>query len=91
MDILDVVGGESHKVEVLAAENFDYALAPEETTQIAIPGPGFVYAPAVSGADAGCAYILINGNAVGSVKTVYGQTVEQIKSEEKSLWQKLFG
>ena len=88
---VEVVGGENRKVEILAAEDFCYALAPEETTQIAIPGPGFVYAPAVAGAEAGCAYILINGNAVGSVKTVYGQTVEQTKTEEKSLWQKLFG
>ena len=88
---VEVVGGENQKVEILAAEDFCYALAPEETTQTAIPGPGFVYAPAVSGADAGCAYILINGNAVGSVKTVYGQTVEQVKTEKKSLWQKLLG
>lgn len=91
LGILDVVGGENRKVEILAAEDFCYALAPEETTQLAIPGPGFVYAPAVAGADAGCAYILINGKAVGSIKTVYGQTVEQQKTEERTLWQKLFG
>lgn len=88
---VEVAGGENRRVEVLAAEDFCYALAPEESTQTAIPGPGFVYAPVVSGADAGCAYVLINGNAVGSVKTVYGQTVEQTKPEEKTLWQKLFG
>ena len=88
---VEVAGGENRRVEVLADEDFCYALAPEESTQTAIPGPGFVYAPVVSGADAGCAYVLINGNAVGSVKTVYGQTVEQTKPEEKTLWQKLFG
>jgi len=88
--VLEVVGGDERKVEILAAEDFSYALAPEESTQIVIPGPGFVYAPAVAGADAGCAYVLINGNAVGKVKTVYGETVEQAKPEEKSFWQKLF-
>lgn len=88
---VEVVGGKTHRTQILAAEDFSYALAPEETTQLAIPGPGFVYAPAVEGADAGCAYILLNGNAVGSVKTVYGQTVEQEKTEEKGFWKKLFG
>ena len=88
---VEVVGGESCRTRILAAEDFCYALAPEETTQLAIPGPGFVYAPAVSGADAGCAYILMNGKAIGSVKTVYGQNVEQIKTEERGFLEKLFG
>lgn len=91
LGVLEVVGGQNHRVAVLAAEDFCYSLAPEETTQIAIPGPGFVYAPAVEGAAAADAYILINGNAVGRVKMVYGQTVEQEKPEEKSFWQKWFG
>ena len=74
---LSVEGGAVGRVEVLAAESFDYAMAPGETAQTAIPGPGFVYAPAVEGADSGFAYVLINGKAVGKVRTVYGQTVEQ--------------
>ena len=87
---LEVAGGDRRKVEVLAAEDFSYALAPDECTQIAIPGPGFVYAPAVRGSDAGCAYVLINGNAIGKVKTVFGETVEQAPAEEKSFFEKLF-
>ena len=87
---LDVAGGVCRKVEVLAAEDFSYALAPEETAQLAIPGPGFVYAPAVKGADAGDCYVLINGNAIGRVKTIFGETVEQIPAEKKYFWQKLF-
>ena len=90
VEILDVVGGEDCKVEILAAENFDYALAPEEEPVLAMPGPGFVYAPAVEGADAGVAYVLIAGTAIGKVPVVYGQTVEQRK-EVKTLWRKLFG
>ena len=55
-----------------------------------MPGPGFVYAPAVEGADAGLAYVLIEGKAVGKIPLVYGQTVEQTKEEEKnSFLQKL--
>ena len=89
LDILDVVGGEAHKVEVLAAEDFDYALAQEEQPQLAMPGPGFVYAPAVEGAEAGHAYVLIGGKAVGKIPVVYGQTIEQKKEEKTRFWAKL--
>ena len=90
IDILDVVGGESHKIEVLAAEDIDYALAPEERPQLVVPGPGFVYAPAVEGADAGFAYVVIEGNAVEKVPLVYGRTIEMQQEEEKSLFKKIF-
>ena len=87
---VDVVGGESCRVEILAAEDFDYPLAEEERPVTVIPGAGFVYAPAVEGAEAGFAYVLINGKAVGKVPTVYGATVEQTKTEEKGFWERLF-
>ncbi len=90
VDTLEVVGGEAHRVQVLAAEDFDYALAEEEHPQLALPGPGFVYAPAVEGADAGYAYVLIEGKAVGKVPVVYGQTIEMEQEKEKNFWQKLF-
>ena len=89
MAVLDVVGGETCAVEILAAEDFSYSLSPEEHPRMAIPGPGFVYAPAVEGAAAGYVYVLIEGNAVGKVPVVYGQTVEMKQEEEKSIWQKL--
>ena len=90
IDTLEVVGGDNHKVQVLAAENFDYAVASDERPQLALPGPGFVYAPAVEGADAGYAYVLIEGKAIGKVPVVFGETIEQTPTEEKSFWQKLF-
>ena len=55
-----------------------------------LSGQGFVYAPAVEGADAGFAYVVINGKAVGKIPVIYGATVEQIKEEEKSFLEKLF-
>ena len=85
---LEVLGGENSRVEVLAAEDFSYALTPKETVRIALPGPGFVYAPAVEGAEAGFAYALISGKAVGKIPIVFGETVEQKPEEEKSFWQK---
>ncbi len=90
IDTLEVAGGQAQTVQVLAAEDFSYALAPEENPQLMLPGPGFVYAPAVEGADAGVAYVLIAGKAVGKVPVVFGQTIEQIPEEQKSFWQKLF-
>lgn len=87
---LEVAGGVDQRVAVLAAADFDYALAPEERPQLALPGTGFIYAPAVEGADAGFCYVLIEGKAVGKVPVVYGETIEQIPEEEKSFWQKLF-
>ena len=87
---LEVMGGQNCRVQILAAEAYSYALAGEERPQIALPGPGFVYAPAVAGADAGYAYVLIAGNAVGKFPVVFGQTVEQVPEEEKSFFQKLF-
>jgi len=56
-----------------------------------VPGTGFVYAPVTEGAEAGFAYVLIDGNAVGKVPVVYGQTIEQQPEEEKSFLDKLFG
>ena len=87
---LEVAGGESARVSVIAAEAFDYALASDEQTLLALPGPGFVYAPAVEGADAGFVYVLIQGKAVGKVPVVFGATIEQPQEEEKSFLERLF-
>ena len=78
------------QVAVLAAADFDYAVASEERACLALPGPGFVYAPAVAGADAGYAYVLIGGKAVGKLPVVYGETIEQTVTEEKPFWKRIF-
>ena len=88
---LDVAGGENGRVTVLAGADFSYAMAEEETVQLALPGLGFVYAPAVEGADGGFVYVLIGGKAVGKVPVVFGETVEQPKEEEKGFLRKLIG
>lgn len=87
---LDVVGGNSHSLQVLAADDFSYALAEEESPMLVLPGTGFVYAPAVEGADAGFAYVLINGNAIGKVPVKYGNTIELEAEEHKGFWRKYF-
>ena len=88
---LEVAGGEGQRVEVRAAEDFVYALSADESPVLMMPGAGFVYAPVAEGADAGFAWVLIDGHAVGKVPVVYGQTIEMKQEEEKTLWEKLFG
>ena len=86
---LEVLGGENRRVEVLARTDFSFPLAPEERPQTMLPGPGFAYAPVAEGGEAGFAYVLIEGKAVGRIPVVYGQTIEQEK-EEKGFFEKLF-
>ena len=87
----DVAGGRNPKVEILAGEDFSFSVAREERFSIVIPGAGFVYAPVVAGADAGFAWVLIGGNAVGKIPVVYGCTIEQPNAEKKGFWETLFG
>lgn len=88
---VDVAGGTRAQVELIAAEDFSYALAKNESVSFQLKGSGFVYAPTVTGQNAGSVYILIDGKPVGSVPLVFGDTVEQITSENPSFLQRLFG
>ena len=88
---VEVVGGASMAVCLTAAEDFDYPLAEGDRVTVEIPGPGFVYAPVVEGADAGFARVCVEGKQVGRIALNYGKTVEMIPEEEKSFWEKLFG
>ena len=87
---VEIEGGQAGVAEILAAEDFDYALAADESPVILLPGTGFAYAPVVEGGDAGFAYVCIDGKAVGKLPVVFGETIEQIPEEEKSFWEKLF-
>ena len=51
--------------------------------------PGFVYAPVVSGQDAGFAYLCLNGKSFGKIPLIYGETVEIEEIKKPSLWEKL--
>ena len=79
----EIAGGTASKVAVLAAENFSYSLSKEEHPQLLLPGSGFVYAPVAEGADAGFAYVLLSGRAVGKVPVIYGETCEMKQQEQE--------
>lgn len=87
----EIAGGQAGEVELLAAEDFSYALTPEETPRIVITGQGFVYAPVAQGQEAGFAYVLLGDKIAGKILLKYGNTVEQETVPEKSFWKKLFG
>lgn len=72
----EIASGQQRKVAVLAAENFVYSISQNESPQLLLPGSGFVYAPVTEGADAGYAYVLLSGKAVGKLRVIYGETVE---------------
>ena len=88
---LEVEGGREGRVEILAREDFDYALASGEHPSLVLPGTGFVYSPVVRGADAGSAYLILNGKALGKIPVVYGSTVENEAQAPQSVWEKLLG
>jgi len=87
---LEVIGGEQQQVQVLAAESFSYALSEGENLCLMLPGPGFSYAPAVEGADAGFCHVLLYGKSIGKIPVVYGKTVEQQQTEGRNIWQRFF-
>lgn len=87
---VEIAGGQSGAVRLIAAENFEFALANGESAEFVLSGPGFVYAPTVMGADAGFMHIRIEGKTVGKIPVIYGETVETTVEEEKSFLQKIF-
>ena len=88
---VEVAGGEANRVQLLAAEDFDYPLAEGETIEIRVSGAGFVYAPVAEGGSAGMVYVTLQGKAVGKVPARYGETVERTPEASKNILQKLMG
>lgn len=87
----EVVSGDTEDVALIAAEDFSYAVAPEEMVSVVIEGTGFVYAPVVKGQHAGFAHVCIDDQSVGRIALVYGETAEQVRETKPSIWRRLFG
>ncbi len=90
LGLVNVISGVNGRVELIAAEDFFYALSPAEETEIILSKPDFAYAPVVQGQEAGYAYVCLNGKPVGKIPLIYGQTVESETVKEPSIWEKLF-
>ena len=89
MGTVEIAGGQRGRVKLLAAEDFQYALAEHEKITTEITGPGFVYAPVVMGAEAGFAHLCVDGKSVGKIPLIYGETIEQIPEKEKNFWDRI--
>lgn len=76
---VEVAGGQAGRVELIAAEEFSYAMRQEEEIEIVPQAPGFVYAPVSRGEDAGVVYVCIGKNVIGKIPVVYGKTIERKK------------
>ena len=88
---VEVLGGQALEVRLVAAEDHFLSVAEDEKVTVEPMGPGFVYAPVVEGADAGFAWVCIDGVRVGKIPLRYGKTVELSPEEEQSFWERLFG
>ncbi len=90
LGLVNVISGVTGRAELIAAEDFFYALSPDENPQIVLSKPDFAYAPVVQGQEAGYAYVCLNGKPVGKIPLIYGRTVESETVKEPSVWEKLF-
>ena len=88
---VEVLSGNGGRTHLIAEDDFFYALTKNETVTINLPEPGFVYAPVCRGQKAGFAHILVDGNAVGKVSVVYGDTIEKETEPERPWWERLLG
>ena len=87
----EVAGGESERIEIVALDDFSYLLSDGEEVSVKLPSPGFVYAPVASGQNAGDAHIFLQGKQIGSVRVVYGETVEQKTDPKPGFIERLLG
>lgn len=86
----EIAGGTAGQAELLAAQDFSFAMRENETWSIRLPEPGFVYAPVVQGQNAGYAHVYVDGIPVGKIPLVFGQTVERECAPRIPWWKKLF-
>ena len=87
---VEIAGGQAGYTEIIAAEDFAFAMQENESWYTVLPEPGFVYAPVVCGQHAGYAHIFVENTAVGKVALCYGDTVEKQFEESIPWWKRLF-
>ena len=75
----EVAGGLDGKVQLIAADDFVYSVERDESIEICMPKPGFVYAPVVAGQHAGDAQVYLNGQWIGKIPLIFGATIEKYK------------
>ncbi len=87
---VSVFGGEKEQVQVCAMEDFYYPLSQAESPTLQLGNHGFAFAPVVEGAQAGYAYVCLEGKPVGKIPVSYMDTVEQERPAKVPFWKKWF-
>lgn len=87
---VSVIAGNEETVNLIAAENFIYALREDERPYFVCQGPGFVYSPVKAGDAAGSVYVCIGDAPVGKVLVNYEKTVDKTVKLEKDGFLKRF-
>lgn len=88
---VEIAGGMCDEVELVASEPFAFSMSQNEEITIALPAPGFVYAPVAEGQDAGFAQIYIGDKWIGKIPLTYGNTIEQLPQQKRNFWSRMFG
>ena len=89
---LQVFGGEVETVDLIASEDFSYALRAEEKPTIRLSQKNMTFAPVVEGQNAGFGYVCLGDKPIGKIPVQYASTVEQqSQPKKKGLWRNLFG
>ena len=85
---VEILSGTHDHVNVLAAEDFSYAIAKNEKPHVILQPPGYAYAPVQQGDEAGFAYICIGDTAIGKIPVVYEKSVELPETTRVPFWKK---
>ena len=85
---VEILSGTHDRVNVLAAEDFSYAIAKNEKPHVILQPPGYAYAPVQQGDEAGFAYICIGDTAIGKIPVVYEKSVELPETTRVPFWKK---
>ena len=88
---LAVPNGEIPETELLAAADFDFPLAEDETVSFRLPELEFRFAPVYQGEPAGTAGVYLGETELGRIPLVIGRDSEPIKEQRKPLWRRIFG
>lgn len=88
---VDITGGETECVSLIAADDLYCMVADWEEPQILLQEFGPIYAPVSEGEYAGIAYVQVGTAVIGKVSLLYGETIEQKTENKVPFWKKLFG
>ena len=86
-----MIGGTAMLARCRLAEGLVYPMLPDETAQLRVCLPRFVWAPVTEGAPAGYVEALVDGQPVGRAELVWDASVAPLPEKSGSILARLFG